>query len=440
MIDINIKSNKNEIVIEKCDGFMFRLRNGNYLSEPFRDYKIINDSSFIKILKLEKFNIQIYKWIKLDGLYGWGVINSFGDTIIPPYFTDIIPYKECYFLVLNTVEVDFDEKSKVWGLYDIFGNEILLPMWESISSITYHNQLFFITYLTDFVKYKGLSGEYFVTEKKYSLFDQYGNAYIIKNIQTGNGYEQAFKCKFKDKYMVFSSSNDIIIPPLYDEIENIGYKYGWFKIKKNNFWGIWGDNKEICPPIYEEIIYEDLYLSYPTDNYNSIFQEHNLNTIKIKHENKFGTIDRVGNLIEPQYEDIEIFNEDYIAIKMHNKWGIINCNKEIIIQPQYEKIDYCDDVFIVQKGGLYGCINAKNEITIPLIYDVILDDSNYYNVLWAKKKNKIYELELNGTIVSESTFIKDFSLGYNDLEIVLEHDSNNINLFTDIEHINVSEF
>lgn len=430
MIDMNMKSNKNEIFIEKYDDFMFRLRNGNCFSEPFRNYEIINDSNFIKILKLEQFNIQIYKWIRLYGHCGWGLINSFGKTIIPSYFTDIKPFKECYFLVLNTVVMDIDDTREVWGLYDIFGNEILLPMWESISFITYQDQLFFITYLTDYVKHKDFTGEYFVTEKRYFLFDQNGNAFIIKEIQTENCDNIAFKCKFKDKYMVFSNSNNIIIPPLYDEIEDLGYKYGWFKIKKNNYSGIWGDNKEICPPIYEEIIYDDLFLSYPIKNYDR-YSQHELNTIKIKHENKFGTIDRSGNLIQPEYQDIEIISEDYIAIKMQNKWGIINCKKEIIISPQYEEIKFEDDIFFVKKGTTYGCVNIENEIVIPFVYDLILPDINYFGVLWARKGNKRYELKTDGTIVSESIFIKDYSLGYDEWETIFEQDSCNVNLFSD---------
>ena len=82
-------------------------------------------------------------------------------------------------------------------------------------------------------------------------------------------------------------------------------------------------------------------------------------------------------------------------------------------------------------------MNIKDEIIIPFIYDLILNDNN--GVLWAKKNNKRYELETDGTIVSETIFIKDYSLGYDELEMVFEHDSCNINLFTDFEHIDKSK-
>ena len=365
----------------------------------------------------------------IDNNEYWEQNKELSDIFIPQElifkFANLKIVSEGYYQFSSFSDDDYYNEHELYGISDQFGNVIVAPYFDDILSIKYNDNIYFITII-----HEGIYG----IEESY-LYDQNGNEIDLITLRGGFGYlngcyiSKIYKFKIDNNYMLISNNGKIIIPPLYDEVENLESPF-WFKVKKNNLWGIWKENSELHPPIYNDIY---LDYSYTLKTYGII----------IKEKEKFGFTDFSGNFIKPQYEKIETFDDNYLAIKELNRWGIINRKKETIILPQYEKIIYGGKLFIAQKNFFYGCVNHKNEIVIPFIYDQILYDHNIYDdyeTLWAKRKNKIYKLKIDGTIVSESIFIKDYSLGYNELEIVLEHDSKNINLFTDIEHINVSKF
>lgn len=333
---------------------------------------------------------------------------------------------EGFYEFISFDDDDYYNKNERHGVIDCSGREIVPPYFDYIVSVNYESSIYFIG----------------ISENKSYLYDQKGNSIEWELLQSC-GFSQIYKFKIGNKEISISNHGEIIIPPLYDNIENIGFKFGWFKIQKDNLWGIWKNDFELYPPIYEEIYCEELngFLSHRYETTGDAFSENSLDNIihgiKIKQKGKIGIIDYSERFLAPKYEDIKIISDNCFAIRLFKKWGIIDSDEKIIITPKYEELIFEDEIFIVKKGNAYGCVNIKDEIIIPFIYDLILNDNN--GVLWAKKDNKRYKLETDGTIVSETIFIKDYSLGYDELEMVFEHDSCNINLFTDFEHIDESK-
>ncbi|MCD8411135.1 WG repeat-containing protein [Tenacibaculum finnmarkense] len=121
--------------------------------------------------------------------------------------------------------------------------------------------------------------------------------------------------------------------------------------------------------------------------------------------------------------------EILIPFKVKNKWGFSNYNKKIIINPVYDSVRPLDQyskhplltVFInnetfflnendnknlgdlnrlrICKDGMFGVINSKNEIIIPIDYNYIsIIDKNPNYKYSAKKNNQSYILNEKGGI------------------------------------------
>ncbi|HET9747017.1 MAG TPA: WG repeat-containing protein [Chitinophagaceae bacterium] len=114
---------------------------------------------------------------------------------------------------------------------------------------------------------------------------------------------------------------------------------------------------------------------------------------------KFGYMDKTGKIIIPaeySYKQnagtIPFFHKGLIAVKKGDKMGIIDKTGNIIIPFEYDNVyvQYqVKDVFpAVKKANgknFYGIINSQNKVSVPLVYDELLMDSNLIKV---KKSGK----------------------------------------------------
>lgn len=350
-------------------------------------------------------------------------IEPFVPTTTMSNYSNLKIISEGYYEFISFDDDDYYNEKELHGIMNYSGKEIVPPYFDSIITANYENSIYFI-------------GR---TENQFYLYDQKGNS-IEWNLLQCCGVTQIYKFKMDDKEISISNHGEIIIPPLYDKIENIGFKLGWFKVQKNNLWGIWNNNGELLPPKYDNIYYEVHRLCSFKNYYElngDVYEKHDLcnelNGIILKEGNRLGFIDYSEKIIIPKYQDIKIIDSNYLAVKIANKWGIINHDEEIIIMPQYKEFDFSDNIFIVQKDNSYGCINIKNEIILPFIYNIIIGD--YYNEkLHARIENKKFVFDFNGEIISEANIVNCLSKGYEKFRTAIEYDSRNINLFTDEEN------
>lgn len=333
-----------------------------------------------------------------------------------PYVLSVNPLCNNLYKVEVSYTLDFDEKIKRWGVCEEQGTMIIAPIWDSIHTVAYFEENFIITT-------KILKNIYTFNDKyECSLFDTRGNEIPTKELQD-NISEVLFKFSYNDKEGVLSNLHGIVIPPLYDKVEDIGFKFKWFKIKQNEFWGIWRQEAELYPPKYNNIFLEEHEFSW-------ISNDRELNIIKIEMNNKWGIIDFRERFIEPKYEDVQPIWYDFIKVKDSGKWGLANTNGDVITPLLYDEIIFANvNLFIAKMDDKYGCINFRNELIIPFSYDLILSDKD--GDLHAKKDIEHFCFDDEGNFLRKMNIIKDYSLGYDRFEFALEQDCENINLFVD---------
>lgn len=97
------------------------------------------------------------------------------------------------------------------------------------------------------------------------------------------------------------------------------------------------------------------------------------NGLAVKVENKWGVINKKGTfLIEPIYDFIGDFTDNLAPVSLNNKFGYINERGEIIIQPQFDFAgDFSKNHAIVKVGVKSGIIDKKGKFIMNPIYDDI---------------------------------------------------------------------
>lgn len=148
-------------------------------------------------------------------------------------------------------------------------------------------------------------------------------------------------------------------------------------------------------------------------------------------------------------EIVEIFNE-YIAVKVDNKYGFINRTGKLIVEALYDRVyPMYEEKAVVIKDGMYYIIDNQGNI-IYTFNDGITSESYFKdNLLVIKQDEKYgylkYNLETNEFEKSEIIYdyAKSFENGYavvgnNPVEIIYKQDENG-NPTEEIDEIRVSE-
>lgn len=168
-------------------------------------------------------------------------------------------------------------------------------------------------------------------------------------------YQTDKKVRIDDKWGIINSTGGIVIPIEYENVDYFHSAYPPTKviIKKNNKWGLFELNgKNIIPCKYDSIgtIISDStaqiglnnkygYINFitgielipPIYDYTTKPQ---YGGIKVKLGDKFGLIDMNRNVLIPiKYQDIQDF--DYIGhnmVKLNDKWGVVDASGKVIVQ------------------------------------------------------------------------------------------------------------
>ena len=237
-------------------------------------------------------------------------------------------------------------------------------------------------------------------------FNRQRNLSYTWNLYKSSIYYFFHKNKRPTEYYILVNENGKpVSKEEYSSIVNL--QNGYYKVAKNNRYGVINYNGEIVVPIKfsDVILTNDNYLI--TKKHNSAkyyiynpdkklkivlksedsflpkILEDNLYAVKIN--NRINIIDKnKKNIIQDKYGEIFInnydLNKEYInqklifRIKKDEKWGLISINNEYIIPPEYEeiqsrKIEKTSDGIYVKKNEKWGKVNFKNEVITDFIYD-----------------------------------------------------------------------
>jgi WG containing repeat len=303
--------------------------------------------------------------------------KKLADSITKKY-NDVYPSnKDGYYYVRN-------KKNKT-GMIDSIGNVIIKPSFE---------------YIERFENNRAEAGNLFKGKMKRGLIDFNGNIvvpFMYDYIYTSEN--ENWVVEIGEQYGMINKNNKIIIPIKYQYVteanENI------IIVKENNKYGFIGeDGKAITKNIYKEVerFYEKKAAVVLEDNSGTIINVEGkemfkpLKNIQFKDikkglfkvynivTKKSGVYNENGREIIPLiYDEIEL-GDDYIKVKKNNKYGTLDRENNIKIPLEYNEIYYRNNnQFICTKQKLYAVINNKNETIIPLNYNHIeMVDEKYF--------------------------------------------------------------
>ena len=197
----------------------------------------------------------------------------------------------------------------------------------------------------------------------------------------------------------------IVITPVIYQMIRSEPKESFIRIYKNDKQGIIRDTTFIIPCEYDKI--------------NAFYKELGL-AITIKN-GKYGAIDTAFKVIIPNtYELLKIDPSHHLIFVKNGKYGMMDASQNIIIQPEYDnlygfnQIHYstgANELSMVKKGGLYGYINLKGKVVIPIKYEWLYYQV-YNDLVSFREKGKLGYLNTRGKVVIPAKFDNGYEFRY----------------------------
>lgn len=128
--------------------------------------------------------------------------------------------------------------------------------------------------------------------------------------------------------------------------------------------------------------------------------------IIVNDNNQYGIISTTGTvLVEPKYEDVKYLNNsELFAVKEAGVWKLVNKDNEILIDGGYDSIiEAKGENVVVEKGGKYGVVTTKNEEKIPVEYEEIKYTFSIYYI--AKTGGKYGIINLSNEQVKDFNYV-----------------------------------
>lgn len=196
-----------------------------------------------------------YIKVKRGGL--WGLINTNGDQILQPNYSEI---KTFYFGNRDFFEV---KSNGYWGIVDSNGVQIVPTQYQYISRLN-------DSYLS--VKQNNQYGVYSVYEGKEIITTKYDGITML---------EPWIMAKQNGGWGLIDAEENVIVPFKYDDIKKLNSSY--FAVKNYKSWGTVSSKtgEEVIAPKYDKIEYG------------------RLNYLKVKLNGKWGAVDYTGKLVVP---------------------------------------------------------------------------------------------------------------------------------------------
>lgn len=265
--------------------------------------------------------------------------------------------------------------------------------------------------------------------KRYALLEYFSRKKItpfVFEIITGF-YESEFSTvKLNSKYGVINTKGQMMVPCIYDEMNNLkidGVIY--FIVSKNGRYGVINGQNEILIPFeYENItkMYNSSVHIEVTKNGRSGLMNfvsrkmvipaqydriniQSSNLVLVRKGWLYSLFNLAGEkLLSNWYTQLDIFNDNELAVaELNGKKGLISLSEKKIIPLEYEVLNRMRSsysslgLFIAAKGGKYGIMGADGKTVLPLQYDLITNVGS--DLLVISKNNKKGVLTVTGTPV-----------------------------------------
>ena len=352
----------------------------------------------------------------------WGVIDSSGNIIIDPSYSEMIivpSSKNDVFLCVYDVDYETGTyKTKALNSK----NEEIFTQYEQIEAISNHDINNNIWYEENVLKVEkdGKKGLINLSGKELASC-QYEEITAIE------GIENALKVKKDGKYGVLNNEGKQVIAPEYYDISNLGKddKSGFIVKGENEKYGIVDYSNQIIL----EAKYDGIEKVYGNDTY-VVKQEgkellvkkggqelltEGFDEIKAILKNahsgiiytaggKYGVMNLLGEvIIEPSYEDLKEAKTGILIAKQDGKYGIIDIQKNSKMEANYTAISYNEkaDIYLAEKEDYNNDIidNAFNVRQTGLLID--LNDEKGYIELKQGEEYKYYNFKFEEKKVTD---------------------------------------
>jgi hypothetical protein len=121
-----------------------------------------------------------------------------------------------------------------------------------------------------------------------------------------------------------------------------------------------------------------------------------------KHGSKWGFINRQGQLISGNYDEINELSDNCYVVKLNNKYGAIDHTGQVLIEPRFQKLgDFKNGFAYYIENGKYGFVSKSGFIHQPQ-FEWISDFSEH-NVAIFKQDNLFGLVNTNGNIILSPT-------------------------------------
>lgn len=284
----------------------------------------------------------------------YGIINSKGETVIEPSYTEmlIVPNskKDVFLCVYDVNYTSGEYKTKALNSK----NEEIFKDYEQVEVLDNYDINKNVSYDQNALRVK--------KNGKYGLINLDGKEILeckYDEIKTIKEIENSILIKENDKYGLVDSNGKIIVKPEYSDIKRLSLDYtkGYIVVNNEGKYGI----IDCTNNIVLETKYEDIKPITGDNKY------------VVKENGKWKIVDKDSNtILENNFDTIEEINGDNVIIKKSNKYGVINIKSENVLNTEYDEVKFSfTDVFIAKKNGQYGLIKKGNQTVLDFEYENI---------------------------------------------------------------------
>lgn len=284
----------------------------------------------------------------------WGVIDTKGNVIISPTYSEMIVIpdksKDVFICVEN---VDYTNNTYTSKAINQKGNK-LFTNYEKVEVIYNNDENNSLWYEENILKVQ--------KDGKYGLINLDGKEILACDYDEINSLAgtKGVVITLKDgKQGLVDSVGNIIIENNYSEIKALTSKYenGFIVKDDSGKYGVIKYNKTVVL----ETKYDDIKSVYGNSMY------------VVKEADSWKVINEEGKtILENGFTDITFINADNIIYVKDGKYGVVNALGQELIGNQYEELKYAyTGMLIAKKDGKYGMINTDNETKLDFIYSNI---------------------------------------------------------------------
>ena len=311
--------------------------------------------------EIEKIDLQDYVYFILreDGKYG--VINTNGDIIIHPEYTNvIIPNPK------KAVFICYDENNQTKVLNQ--NNEQIFSEYEQIQPIR------------------------------------------LKNIASNLMYEKNLLTYVQDeKIGLINLEGEVIAKPIYESIEGLPYKEGELLVQLEGKYGVINNKgNNLVDTKYDQIAVDN----YTTEE-DGYKRAGYIVSNTTENGYRYGYVDINGNvLLEPEYTEvsriINIKDNDniYLIVAQNGQYGVVK-NQEQIIENEYQSISYNSEsnTLTLEKTKRYGIATLEGKVVIPVEFSQIDSTGKYIYATDVDGNVEVYQEDGNPADVESNVYI-----------------------------------